>query len=49
MNVVHHCEIFAQQLVQGQHYVAFLEDKPNVVYIGVCDWGEVAHLQEVMP
>jgi hypothetical protein len=23
MNVVHHCEIFAQQLVQGQHYVAF--------------------------
>jgi hypothetical protein len=27
----------------------FLEDKPNVVYIGVCDWGEVAHLQEVMP
>jgi hypothetical protein len=27
----------------------FLLNKLNVVYIGVCNWGEVGHLQEVMP
>ncbi len=27
----------------------FSLDKPHVVYIGMCDWGEVNHLQEVMP
>jgi hypothetical protein len=25
----------------------FLVDKPYVVYIGVCNWGEIGHLQEV--
>ncbi len=24
-------------------------DKVDVVYIGVCDWGETMRLQEVMP
>ncbi len=27
----------------------FLAKKPNVMYIGVCDWGEVECWQEVMP
>jgi hypothetical protein len=39
---------FAQQLVQGQHYVAIFNNKSDVVYIGMCDWDEVVHLQEVM-
>jgi hypothetical protein len=25
----------------------FLSNKLNVVYIGVCNWGEVGHLQNV--
>jgi hypothetical protein len=27
----------------------FPPNKLDVVYIGVCDWGEVEHLQEVLP
>jgi hypothetical protein len=27
----------------------FSINKPDVVYIGMCDWGAVGHLQEVMP
>jgi hypothetical protein len=38
-----------QQFVQGQHYVTFMLDKLDVVYISVCNWGEVERLQEVMP
>jgi hypothetical protein len=26
-----------------------LINKLDVVYIGMCDWGEAMHLQEVMP
>jgi hypothetical protein len=27
----------------------FLPNKPNVVYISVCDWGEIKRLQKVTP
>ncbi len=49
MNPVHHCGILHKQLVQEQHYVASFVDKLDVMYIGVCDWGETGRLQEVTP
>jgi hypothetical protein len=27
----------------------FSTNKPNVVYIGMCDWKEVMHMQKVTP
>ncbi len=49
MNVIHHCEILHNDLSKDNIILYFLVDKPNVVYIGKCDWGETRHLQEVMP
>jgi hypothetical protein len=49
MNPVHHCGILHKQLVQEQHYVASFVDKLDVMYISVCNWGEIGCLQEVTP
>jgi len=49
MNGVHHCGILHNDLSKDNIMLNFLLDKLNVVYIGVCNWGEVRHLQEVTP
>jgi hypothetical protein len=49
MNVVHHCGILHNELSKDNIILHFLANKPDVVYIGMCDWGETGHLQEVMP
>ncbi len=48
MNVVHHFGIL-HDLSNDNIMLHFLLDKLDVVYIGIYDWGKVAHLQEVMP
>ncbi len=48
MNVVYHHGIF-HDLSKDNIMLHFPTDKPNVVYIGVCNWGETRHLQEVTP
>ncbi len=47
MNVVYHCGILHNDLSKDNIMLYFLADKLNVVYIGVCDWGEAKCLQEV--
>jgi serine/threonine-protein kinase RIO1 len=37
MNAVHHCEILHNDLSKDNIMLHFSSDKPNVVYIGVCD------------
>jgi hypothetical protein len=49
MNVEHHYEILHNGLSKDNIMLHFSLDKSNVVYISMCDWGEVGHLQEVMP
>jgi serine/threonine protein kinase len=49
MNAVHHCKILHNDLSKDNIMLHFLIDKPDVVYIKVCDWGVAKHLQEVMP
>jgi hypothetical protein len=49
MNAIHHCGILHNNLSKDNIMLLFLADKPNVVYIGMCDWGEVGRLQEVTP
>jgi hypothetical protein len=44
MNVVHHCEILHNGLSKDNSMLHFLANKPDVVYIGVCDWGEIGCL-----
>ncbi len=49
MNVIHHSGILHNDLSKDNIMLHFLIDKLNVVYISMCDWGEVGHLQEVTP
>ncbi len=49
MNAIHHCGILHNDLSKDNIMLHFPLDKLNVVYIGVCNWGEVGHLQEVLP
>ncbi len=49
MNVVHHCKILHNDLSKDNIMLHFLVDKPDVVYISMCDWGETRCLQEVTP
>jgi len=49
VNCLLRASLHPQRLVQGQYYVTFMLDIPDVVYIGVCNWGEVERLQEVTP
>jgi serine/threonine protein kinase len=48
MNAVHHCGILHNDLSNDNIMLHFLADNLDVVYIGVCDWGEAKCLQEVM-
>ncbi len=44
MNVIQHCEILHNDLSKDNIMLHFLAFKPNVVYIGMCNWGEARHL-----
>ncbi len=41
MNVIHHVVRFCTRTLKDNIMLHFPFDKPNVVYIGVCNWGEV--------
>jgi hypothetical protein len=47
MNALHHCGILHDNLSKDNIMLHFLANKLDVVYIGVCDRGEAANLQEV--
>ncbi len=47
MNIVHHCKILHNNLSKDNIMLHFPIDKPNVMYISLCDWGEAGCLQEV--
>jgi hypothetical protein len=49
MNAVHHCRILHNNLSKNNNMLHLSIDKLNVMYIGVCNWGEIGHLQEVTP
>ncbi len=49
MNAIHHYGILYNKLSKDNIMLHFSINKPNDVYIGVCDWGEVECLQEVTP
>jgi hypothetical protein len=40
MNAIHHYGILHNKLSKDNIMLHFLINKPNYVYIGVCDWGE---------
>ncbi len=44
INVVHHFGILHNDLSKDNIMLHFPLNKPHVVYIGICDWGEVKHL-----
>ncbi len=48
MNIVHHFGSL-HDLSKDNIMLDFLLDKLDVVYIIVYDWGEIKHLQKVMP
>ncbi len=48
-NIIHYCGILHNDLSKDNIMLHFLTNKRNVVYISVCNWGEVEHLQKVMP
>jgi hypothetical protein len=49
MNAVHHYGVLHNNLSKDNIMLHFLLNKQDVVYIGVCNWGEAWHLQKVMP
>ncbi len=49
MNVIHHNRILHDDLSKDHIMLHFPPNKLDVVYIGMCDWGEVKHMQEVTP
>ncbi len=48
LNAIRHCGIL-HNLSKDNIMLHFLVNKPNVVYIGMCDWGETKGLQKMMP
>ncbi len=49
MNVIHHFGILHNNLSKDNIMLHFPTNKLNVVYIGVCDWGEFECLQNMTP
>jgi hypothetical protein len=49
MHAIHHFGILHNDWSKDNIVLHFLPNKLDVVYIGVCNWGEARHLQEVMP
>ncbi len=48
-NIIHHCGILHNDLSKDNIVLHFPPNKLDVVYIGVCNWGEVKHLLKVTP
>jgi hypothetical protein len=48
MNEVYHNGILHNELLKDNVMLHFLLNKPYVVYISMCDWGEVEHMQKVI-
>jgi hypothetical protein len=46
MNAIHHYEILHNDLSKN-NMLHFPTNKSNVVYIGLCDWGETRRMQKV--
>ncbi len=49
MNAIHHCGILHNNLSKDNIMLHFLANNLDVVYIGMCDWGEAGGLQKVTP
>jgi serine/threonine protein kinase len=49
MNVIHHHGILHNDLSKNNIMLHLPINKPNVMYIGVCNWGETRHLWKVTP
>jgi hypothetical protein len=49
MNAVHHNGILHNDLWKDNILLHFLLNKLDIVYIVVCNWGEVGCMQEVTP
>jgi hypothetical protein len=49
MNVIQHFGILHNDLSKDNIMLHFLPNKPKVVCIGICNWGETMRLQEVTP
>jgi hypothetical protein len=47
MNAIHHYGILHNNLSKNNIMLHFPTNKSNVVYIGLCDWGEIGHMQKV--
>jgi hypothetical protein len=45
MNVVHHNGILHNDLSKDDMMLHFPPNKLDIVYIGMCDWGEVRDMQ----
>ncbi len=48
MNVIHCCGILHYDLSKDNIMLHFSPNKLDIVYICMCNWGEVGCLQEVM-
>jgi hypothetical protein len=46
MNAIHHCGILHNNLSKDNIMLYFPTKKLDVVYISMCDWGEIGRLQE---
>jgi hypothetical protein len=49
MNLTYHFGILHNDLLNDNIMLHFPTNKTNVIYIGVCDWGEAICMQEVTP
>ncbi len=49
MNVIHHFGISHNNLSKDNIMLHFQTNKLDVVYIHMCDWGDVDCMQEVIP
>ncbi len=49
INEVHHYGILHNNLSKNNNMLHLSIDKPDVMYIGVCNWGQTKRLQEVTP
>jgi len=48
MNEVYQNGILHIDLLKDNIMLHFLPNKPYVVYINMCDWGEIEHMQKVI-
>ncbi len=44
MNAIHHSKNLHNDFSNNNIMLHFLINKPDVVYIDMCDWGEIEHM-----